>query len=132
MGCTWNIKGTLKPFKENTAEFLAAMKKNCLDYSDLGNGCYSVQYDGYGHYGDKYEIMIDLVGIVESGKIRFARKDLDVETVMYTFHNGEYTESGGQRFLYFEGIDDPLVFAQSLPDSVIQTILAHAGEFHHD
>ena len=132
MGCYWEITTSIKPLPGKEHELLSILEEYNFDVDDnLDNDSapsVDASFYDYGSYGRVDDLCTELEPLVESGTMHAKCDEDEDDGVVIVFKNGTSEEVSSQSFVFYEGLDDPWVFAQSLPDSVKQAILAHADE----
>lgn len=132
MGCHWEIAlNDVEPLPGKMDELLSILKEYRFNiYYDIGTRFDASFYD-WRSYDLADNLCTAIAPLIASGSMH-AKSDEDEDDgsdgVIFVFKNGTSEEVASQSFAYYDGLDDPWTFAQRLPDSVKQAILAHADE----
>lgn len=127
MSTYWEITlNDVEPLPGKMDELLSILKEYRFNiYYDIGTRFDASFYD-WRSYDLADDLCADIAPLIASGTMH-AKCDED-DGVVIVFKNGTCEEVSSQSFAFYEGLDDPWTFAQSLPDSVKQAILEHAEE----
>lgn len=135
MSCVyWNIHGHLTPIAGKGKDLFRAILDEGMSPSLNADGSLEFYYSGDGGYCAEDSLMDSIQGLSMSGTVSVECDDGGEchWSAMHVFSDGKDRLILEQTFSYYDGFDDSLAFAKKLPDSVIQAILSHAEEFHHD
>lgn len=109
-------------------ELLSILKEYRFNvFYDVGTRFDASFYD-WRSYDLADDLCADIAPLIASGTMHAKCDEDEDDGVMTVFRNGSCEDVSSQSFVFYDGIDDPWAFAQSLPDSVKQAILAHADE----
>lgn len=124
----WSIiLSDIKPLPGKMDELLSILKEYRFNiYYNVGSSFDASFYD-WRSYDLADNLCTEIAPLIASGTMHASDED-DEDGVMTVFRNGSCEDVSSQSFVFYDGIDDPWAFAQSLPDSVKQAILAHADE----
>lgn len=129
MSCDWEITlNDIKTLPGKMDELLSILKKFRFNiYYNVGPS-FDASFYGWRSYDLADALCTAIAPLIESGTMHAKCDEDDDDGVMTVFRNGSCEDVSSQSFVFYDGIDDPWAFAQSLPDSVKQAILAHADE----
>lgn len=129
MSTYWEITlNDVEPLPGKMDELLSILKEYRFNiYYDIGTRFDASFYD-WRSYDLADDLCADIAPLIASGSMHAKSDEDEDDGVMTVFRNGGYEDVSSQSFVFYEGLDDPWGFAQSLPDSVKQAILAHADE----
>ena len=129
MSTYWEITlNDVEPLPGKMDELLSILKEYRFNiYYDIGTRFDASFYD-WRSYDLADDLCADIAPLIASGTMHAKCDEDEDDGVMTVFRNGSCEDVSSQSFVFYDGIDDPWAFAQSLPDSVKQAILAHADE----
>lgn len=130
MSTSWEITlANIEPLPGKMNELLSILKEYRFNiYYNAGSSFDASFYD-WRSYDLADNLCADIAPLIASGTMHAkCDEDDDDDGVMTVFKNGACKDVSSQTFVFYDGLDDPWAFAQSLPDSVKQAILEHADE----
>lgn len=129
MGCYWEITlSDVEPISGKMDELRAILKEYRFNIFYNPGSSFDASFYDYGSYGRADDLCAEIAPLIASGTMHAKCDEDDEDGVMTVFKNGACKDVSSQTFVFYDGLDDPWTFAQRLPDSVKQAILAHADE----
>lgn len=120
----WKVNGVLIPADDKEGVVKAILRVHGFDYAEpecahgmLNVWCYTVSSPGDDFMGDFSD---EIAEFVKDGELYAVVEEYE-DHFKYKFHDGEYSSSYGEKYIYFTGEEDK--FVDNLPKEIIKAVL---------